>query len=488
MKKMLTTSESMQATAPTAVSELRDSFVVFRNSQGNEARGTLLRLTRYVAVFEVYNPYSIVQLSEVLNDCRIFMADRLVYSGRAIVSSLVNTGIMLICEAELDESWLEVDLFAPLTEPGRLRSEFAEFLKEWNRVGQILPEYKVAVADLQTYFVDLRRWLEQVELSIRSSPTGERGLMERDVIDNLRDDVLPSIDRLFKRFEDVADVVHPDLQPLHRTYVKRQLHPLVLCAPFAYRTYLKPLGYAGDYEMVNMILRDPHEGSSLFAKMLNVWLLAQPSAEAHRNRVKYLANMLDTEVGRIAATGRKARILNLGCGPAGEIQSFLTHSPVADHAEFSLLDFNDETLDYARKVLESLRQRHHRGTVLDFEKRSVHQILKDSSRRVELPPDRQYDLIYCAGLFDYLSDRVCKRLMDHFYDLLGPGGLLVATNVDSSNPNRNSMDFILEWHLTYRDKMEMARLAPSAAPTEHCLVKADPTQVNIFLEVRKPYA
>lgn len=445
-------------------------------------------MTRYVAVFEVYNPYSIVQLSEVLSDCRIFMADRLVYSGRAIVSSLVNTGIMLICEAELDESWLEVDIFAPLTQPERLKSEFSEFLKEWNRVHQILPEYKVAVADIQTYFVDLRRWLEQVELSIRSSPTGERGLLEREVINNLRDDVLPSIDRLFNRFEDVANVVHPDLQPLHRTYVKRQLHPLVLCAPFAYRTYLKPLGYAGDYEMVNMILRDPHEGSSLFAKMLNVWLLSQPSAEAHRNRVKYLTGILEQEVGRVAATGKKAKIMNLGCGPAGEIQAFLAKTDLADHAEFLLMDFNDETLDYAKKVLESLRERHHRGTLLNFEKRSVHQILKDSSRNIDLPPVQQYDLIYCAGLFDYLSDRVCKRLMDHFYGLLAPGGLLVATNVDSSNPNRNSMDFILEWHLTYRDRMELARLAPTAAPPENCCVRADPTRVNIFLEVRKPYA
>ncbi|MCX8109035.1 MAG: class I SAM-dependent methyltransferase, partial [Verrucomicrobiae bacterium] len=197
---------------------------------------------------------------------------------------------------------------------------------------------------------------------------------------------------------------------------------------------------------------------------------------------------LEQEVARVAPSGRKARILNLGCGPAGEIQTFLTRTDLSDHADFLLLDFNDETLDYAKRVLESLKQRHHRGTIINFEKRSVHQILKESSRSAELPVSHRYDLIYCAGLFDYLSDRVCKRLMDYFYDQLAPGGLLVATNVDSSNPNRNSMDFILEWHLTYRDKAELARLAPTMAPAEQCCVKADPTHVNIFLEVRKPYA
>ena len=39
------------------------SLVTFRNSQGEAARGTLLKLDRNTVVFEVYNPYSIVQLS-----------------------------------------------------------------------------------------------------------------------------------------------------------------------------------------------------------------------------------------------------------------------------------------------------------------------------------------------------------------------------------------------------------------------------------------
>ena len=58
-----------------AASGERLSFIVCRNSQGAEVRGTLHRLTRYLGVFEVYNPYSIVQLSEVLNDFRIMMND-----------------------------------------------------------------------------------------------------------------------------------------------------------------------------------------------------------------------------------------------------------------------------------------------------------------------------------------------------------------------------------------------------------------------------
>ena len=32
-----------------------------------------------------------------------------------------------------------------------------------------------------------------------------------------------------------------------------------------------------------------------------------------------------------------------------------------------------------------------------------------------------YDILYCAGLFDYLSQRVCKRLVDLFCTMVRPG-------------------------------------------------------------------
>ncbi len=478
----------MEAKLTSITSGAKDSFIVFHNSQGNEARGTLLRLTRFATVFEVYNPYSIVQLSEVLSDFQIFMTDRLVYSGRAVVSSLVNTGIMLICEATLDESWLDVDIFSPVNQREKLRSEFAQFMQEWEKTHAVLPEFKVVVADMQTLLADLRRWLEQVELGIRSTPTGDRQQLEGEVLEELRQPIIPAINDLFGRFETIANGVEAALQPAHRTYIKRQLHPLVLCAPFPYRTFHKPLGYAGDYEMVNMILGNPLEGSSLFAKMVNFWFLLQAPAEAHRNRIKYLSHKLDEEVQRMAQRGQPARILNLGCGPAGEVQDFLKRTPLCEQAHFTLLDFNDETLEHTRRVLGDLKTAHHRATPITFEKKSVHQILKEAGRSVGSAGPKQYDFVYCAGLFDYLSDRICKRLMDVFYDLLAPGGLLVATNVDAANPIRNGMEYILDWHLVYRNAAQLQALAPEAAPPGSFEVRSERTGVNVFVEVRKPDA
>jgi len=464
----------------------KDSFIICRNSQGTEVRATPLRLTRYVAVFEVYNPYSLLQLSEVLSDFKIIMHDRLVYAGKAIVSNLVNTGFVLVCEASLQESWLDVEMFSPELQGQRLRTGFEDFIHQWQRMYKVMPEFKVAIADMQTFLTDLRHWLEQVELGIRSSPESERAEREREVLVDLGEAITPAITSLFERFEALPDRIETDLAPAHRAFARRQLHPLVLCSPFVFRTYHKPLGYAGDYEMVNMIARDPLEGGSLFAKAVNLWFLKQAPAEAHRNRIQYLVEQLENETSRALAKGRPARIINLGCGPALEVQGFLKEHPMSDCTAFTLLDFNEETLVYSRSVLHDVAKAYHRSTPIQLVKKSVNQLLKESGKIVQRTPDQQYDLVYCAGLFDYLSDQVCQRLLGLLYEWVAPGGLLVATNVDGSNPSRHTMEYVLEWHLIYRNSADFTRLVPEQAPPGTYTVRSDPTGVNIYLECRKP--
>ncbi len=469
-----------------SISTSKDTTILCRNSQGTEFRATLLRLTRYTLVCEVYNPYSILQLSEVLTDFKIIMNDQMVYSGKAIVSNLVNTGILLICECTLEDQWLDVDLFTSIYQKDKLQNEFSDFLKEWDKIRFVAGEFKVVTADMQTFFMNMRRWLEQVELSIRAEPKGDRQQIEKDIILQLKDSVASAISSLFSRYEETASQVPMELRPIHRSYSKRQLHPFMLCAPFAYRAYQKPLGYAGDYEMINMMLRDPFEGGSLFAKMLNFNFLNQPTCEAHRNRIKYLTQKLAAETQRVAREGGTARILNLGCGPAREVQDFLAQSDLSDKAEFILMDFNDETLEFVRKSLESLKHQWHRTTLISVVKKSVHVILKDSYKPSPGPEEKRYDFIYCAGLFDYLEDRICRRVMDYFYGLLEPGGLLLATNVTPASPLRSLMEGILEWPMIYRDHLQMAVLKPETAPEDAVQVSTEPTGVNTFIEVRKP--
>jgi extracellular factor (EF) 3-hydroxypalmitic acid methyl ester biosynthesis protein len=153
---------------------------------------------------------------------------------------------------------------------------------------------------------------------------------------------------------------------------------------------------------------------------------------------------------------------------------------LSDAAEFTLLDFNEETLRYAESVINDARRRHHRATNIRMVKKSVANVLKAWNG------DHQYDLIYCAGLFDYLQDRVCKQLMNLMYGALAPGGTLIATNVDSGNPIQRIMDFIFEWHLLYRTGSQMNLLLPERTAPDQCRISADATGCNIFMEVTRP--
>jgi len=468
--------------------ELKGNLVVCQTSQGLEIRAMLLRLTRHMAVFEVYGPTLVLRLSEVLEDFRIVLQERTVYSGRAVVQHLINTGIITVCEVSLDESaWRDVDFTVEMLRNGKLREQFQSFLREWQKEYRIKAEYKAIVADMQSYFLGLQRWLDEVELSMRSSPAEELLRLEQEVAGELAEPVIPCLNTLFRNFEPVAQRVDSELLPAHRSFMRRQLHPLVLGAPFAWRTFQKPLGYAGDYEMVNMIVRNQHEGASLFAKVVNTWFLQQPPAQAHRNRVRYLTDILTRESLRARRESRGARVFSIACGPAQEVQNFLRHpttTGLGDQVHFTLLDFNEETLGHVRSALEEIQRQHSRRARIEYVRKSVQQVLKEATRPLA-PQDLRYDLIYCAGLLDYLSDPVCQRLLGAMYDWLAPDGLLLVTNVEPANPARHGMEHLLDWHLVYRTAAQLRALLPEPVRGEDCCVRSDETGFNLFLEVRK---
>lgn len=460
-----------------------NTTVACKNSQGQQISANVLRLRRYSATFEVYNPFSLLQMSEVLHGFQIRLHDRVVYSGDAVVSSLVNTGILLICEVTLNDAWLDIDFLSDREGTLPLEDQFSSFLSDWKTANQVDPRFKLITADLQSLLVGLQRWMEHADLGLRTSTAEELQTREDETIKNLESQLNDEFNEAIDNFEREARSIPKEDQAAHKFYVRRQIHPLFLCSPFAYRTYYKPLGYAGDYEMVNMMIRSPFEGSSLFAKTINCALLQTPPAEAHRNRIRYLKNAIRKTVER--AGGRKVRILNLGCGPAHEIQALLRDDDISDMCEFTLLDFNKETLQHTREKLDGLKASRGRSMEYSMIRRSVHQLLKQANTG---DPDMRwgnYDLVYCAGLFDYLSQRVCRRLTDIFLKMTKNDGRVIVTNVSVTNPCTGWMEYLLDWHLVYRNKNEMLDLIPETIRTDRAKIITDPTGVNLFLEIPK---
>ncbi len=454
-----------------------------KTGDGQSFNGWITHFTGDSIVFEVCAPLQVLRVTEVIPEFHASIEGKSVYSGRAVIRGFVDEGVSQRCAASIQSGWNGGLSLNDVGQLSGLEEDCRSFLKHWSDSCQILPEFKLLIADMRMLLQQFRLWLDKLELGLAGIPATDRAKAERHLVTQLATSFIPTFNHLFEKFEIIAAAIPSERTRFHHAYVKQQLHPLLLCSPFAWRTFTKPLGYAGDYEMVNMILNDALAGETLFARVLNAWFISQPPAEAHRNRINVLTETIEKEALRASRSGRMMKVLNLGCGPAIEIQRLIERSPLCEAIDFTLLDFNDETIAYTRQILDDRRQVGHRRLSINFIKKSVMQLLKGGERG---GLGENYDFIYCAGLYDYLPDRVCRQLNSIYYGLLAPDGLLMTTNVDACNPIRHMLDYVLEWHLIYRNAGQFRPLAPAEAPAEAVKIYADITGVNIFMEVRRP--
>lgn len=455
-----------------------DHVVTFRNSQGESARGTLTSLQRRSLVMEIYNPYSIVQVSEVLSELTIRSGDRIIYKGKAVVVSLLNTGLMAVISVALIDEWS--DLNAIRGNVNQVREEAARFVADWESRFKIRQSYQVTISEFRAFLSETARWIDQADM-VDSLPRMPDGRLTDEVFGAMAEPLMIKGKEFLVRLEDEASRLPAEDSLLHRAFAQTALHPLVLRAPFVYRTFAKPLGYAGDYEMVNQILGDPRQGSSTYIQLVNAMFLRAAVAVAHRNRIDILVEFLKKAVATAASKDRPVRILNVGCGPGVEIQKLIASGEDLSRLQFTLIDFSLETLNYTRQKIDEAAQQHKVKVQVEYVQESVHELLKRATRDTAPADGQGFDYVYCAGLFDYLSDKVCSRLIRYFLSRSNPGAHLLVTNVHADNPERYGMEHLLEWHLIYRDEKQMQSVMEEVnAPA---IMYTDATGVNIFAEV-----
>ena len=451
--------------------------ITFRNSHAEGMRGTLISHQRGSLVMEVYNPHSLVQVSEVLHDLTVRSGQKSIYKGKAVVVSLVNTGLMAVVSVNLMDQWNEVELM----QPGKaaVAEAAAFFVQDWQTRFNVRRDYQVVVSEMRAYFSDVARWVDQLDVA-GSLPREADGRIEQDVFMELGMPLLLKGREYLHWFDQEAAEVAEDLVPMHRSFAQAAIHPLILRSPFVHRTFSKPLGYAGDYEMVNQIVGDPRQGPSSYFQLVNFMFLQAGVAQAHRNRIDILYDRLEKLAARAVQVGRPMRVLNIGCGPALEIQRLVQKCPDFDKLEFVLVDFSEETLAYTRDKLEGLQQGSGKTLSLTMQHESVNQLLKRAVLTQPLAEEERFDYVYCAGLFDYLTDKVCNRLIKYLVSQSRVGGKVLITNVHSSNQERRWMEHFLEWHLIYRDEQGVQRILPPGL--RDIEVFTDITGVNIFVE------
>jgi hypothetical protein len=264
------------------------------------------------------------------------------------------------------------------------------------------------------------------------------------------------------------------------SFFREQLKELIYQSSFAHRSVSKPLGYAGDFEMMNIIYRNENVGDSLFGKCLHAYWLNHSEAKAVRNRSRYLSGILMNVIR--GAAGAPLKIGSIACGSSREVQLIIESSVEQkldlSNCEFHLLDQDVNALKHAHEKLWELVKGTNSPVKLNFINKSVRNVL---TRGWE---ESDFDLVYSAGLFDYFSDPVAQLVAKALFKRLKAGGRLIIGNFNLTAPNQFGMRLALDWSLIYRSHDDLKRLFGDLGGV--LTIEQEPEGVNLFCVVRKP--
>ena len=288
----------------------------------------------------------------------------------------------------------------------------------------------------------------------------------------LHDAVYPQLDMLGREIGFAA----PATWRAASRYFHDRFGALVDLSPVAARCFHKPLGYAGDFEMMNMIYRNESLGDTLFGRSLSRVLLDSQAGQAVRHRAHYLAGKI-TAAAAHGTPHRPARILSVAAGPAMELQLILRHDPAllrAGRAELTLLDQDAGALRHARERIEALAAQAGAAMTLRCTNTSIRKVIAEGLTG-------PYDLIYSAGLFDYLKDRTARAAGARLVAALAPGGTAVIGNFGTANPSRPMLELILDWPLHHRSASDLRRLFGDFGTG--MTIEQEATGINLFAAI-----
>lgn len=456
-------------------------FACFTDPHGNKLTSKIINFSKYGAAFELNDKEFIFRNSATIEDLQLIVGNEVVYSGKATVVKIRELNDRTIVGISFLQTWLDVDRILNLKNTADLENDLSSFITSLSSFNKVDPNFKIAIADLRQFLDGLKEKLDSEEQRIRSKNFEHRKILENQILETVERLVVNNLKYALSTINNIVSELPPDAHLIHKKYFQRFLQPLWMKAPFVKRAFTKPLGYAGDYEMINIIFRAAFEGDCLFGKLLNHFCCGLPPAQAHQARTSYLLTKIDNYIKKETDNQRKTiRLLSIGCGPAKEIQELIKINR-GDNLEVTLLDFDSEALYYCQERILELKVLTNSNIKVNFINKTVRQLIKESIKNSSI---LKQDIIYCMGLFDYLTAPVCQKLTSILYESLTDDGNLIISNIDAINEFQYPMEYGCEWYLFHRTKEELRDFA-SRIQAQTILTESDKTGLNNFLFIQR---
>lgn len=273
-------------------------------------------------------------------------------------------------------------------------------------------------------------------------------------IKTIKKEVFPQLDNYFARVWDIVKDFQRDKFVVNQTYYQKTLRSLLLdIIETNNYIYKKPLGYPGDYLMMNYIYEyngdNNYLGESTYNKIINNYTCNIPISNSNIKRKHFLkAAILETLTKK-----NKARILSIACGPARELIELLKEGKINKPLVFKCLDLERRALDYIDNEIKEIGTDKKTSLSIEYICRDITGIIRDKELKANL---EEQDLIYAFGIYDYLSERMASRLTSELFKLVAKGGKLIICNISSQDGSyRAYYELLGEWNMVHRDREEM---------------------------------
>jgi extracellular factor (EF) 3-hydroxypalmitic acid methyl ester biosynthesis protein len=228
----------------------------------------------------------------------------------------------------------------------------------------------------------------------------------------------------------------------------------------------KPHGYSGDFEIIDRIYQEWKSPNPEYRRW-DEYFHQQAAPKAVRNRKTYFKKMLTNLTSTRNGTG--TAVLNIGSGPGRDMLEFFS-SADNPHITVDCVDIDKNAIAHATGLCADYMDK------ITFHERNI----------FRFRPEKKFDLVWSAGVFDYFADRQFVVLIKRLYTYVQDGGELVIGNFSTENPSRPHMEIISDWHLKHRDAEHLTKLAVEAGvPVEKIYCGEEEEGVNLFMHAKK---
>lgn len=256
---------------------------------------------------------------------------------------------------------------------------------------------------------------------------------------------------------------------------KSRFKPYTDQSVFATRTLTWPKGYPGDHITLEQIYAGYPRSEAVIGQYIDLYYMSRDLAVGVRERKDYLKKHLEQEL----FNKKPQRVLNIGCGSTRELYDIGLRLNEYK-GSITCLDFDEDALAFSERTMASRSMDISKFT---FRKMNVLKLVNSQFMNQELGA---FDLIYSAGLFDYIQDKGLKRIFNSLYENLNEGGKIIAPFKDCNYYTIFDYHWLGNWDAFYqRTKSEVLDLLQSSIPAAKIEIVASSTKAINFYMITK---